>query len=42
MEIKDIYVEWLTSKLTITTAEIEEVYYAGNDVIIEIDNKSLT
>ena len=42
VEIKDIDVDWLVSKFTITTAEIEEVNYIENDVIIEIDNKSLT
>jgi phenylalanyl-tRNA synthetase beta chain len=42
VDIKDIDVEWLVSKFTITTAEIEEVTYIENDVVIEIDNKSLT
>lgn len=42
VELQDIDVEWLINKFTITTAEIEEVYHEGNDVIIEIDNKSLT
>lgn len=42
VEIKDIDVEWLVNKFTITTAEIEEVHYIENDVVIEIDNKSLT
>lgn len=40
--IQDIDVNWLVSKFTITTAEIEEVYHRENDVVIEIDNKSLT
>lgn len=42
VEITDIDVDWLVSKFTITTAEIEEVYHIENDVLIEIDNKSLT
>lgn len=42
VDIKDIDVEWLVNKLTITTAEIEGVHHLDNDVIIEIDNKSLT
>ncbi|GKX66650.1 phenylalanine--tRNA ligase subunit beta [Inconstantimicrobium mannanitabidum] len=42
VDIKDIDVQWLVSKFTITTAEIEEVHHVENDVIIEIDNKSLT
>jgi phenylalanyl-tRNA synthetase beta chain len=42
VDLQDINVEWLTNKFTITTAEIEEVTQVGNDVIIEIDNKSLT
>lgn len=42
VDLQDIDVEWLTNKFTITTAEIEEVTHVGSDVIIEIDNKSLT
>lgn len=42
VEIQDIDVEYLTNKIITTTAEIEKVYNAKNDVIIEIDNKSLT
>lgn len=42
VDLQDIDVEWLTNKFTITTAEIEEVTFIGSDVIIEIDNKSLT
>lgn len=42
VELQDIDVEWLINKFTTTTAEIEEAYHTGNDVIIEIDNKSLT
>lgn len=42
VNIKDIDVQWLVSKITITTAEIEDVYQVENDVVIEIDNKSLT
>jgi phenylalanyl-tRNA synthetase beta chain len=42
VDIHDLDVEWLTNKFTITTAEIEEVNHIENDVLIEIDNKSLT
>ncbi|EKQ57978.1 MULTISPECIES: phenylalanine--tRNA ligase subunit beta [unclassified Clostridium] len=42
VNLQDIDVEWLTNKFTITTAEIEDVYHTGSDVIFEIDNKSLT
>lgn len=42
VDIKDIDVAWLVSKFTITTAEIEGVHHTEKDVIIEIDNKSLT
>lgn len=42
VEIQDIDANWLANKLTVTTAEIEEVYHIENDVILEIDNKSLT
>lgn len=42
VDLQDIDVEWLTNKFTITTAEIEEVTHVGSDVLIEIDNKSLT
>lgn len=42
VDIRDINIDWLVSKFTVTTAEIEEVYDLGDDIIIEIDNKSLT
>jgi phenylalanyl-tRNA synthetase beta chain len=42
VELKDIDLDWLISKFTITTAEIEGVIQLENDVIIEIDNKSIT
>lgn len=42
VDIKNIDLNWLVNKFTITTAEIEEIYNVDNDVIIEIDNKSLT
>ncbi|MCB2360487.1 phenylalanine--tRNA ligase subunit beta [Clostridium estertheticum] len=42
VEIKDINIDWLISKFTITTAEIEGVNHIKNDVIIDIDNKSIT
>lgn len=42
VDIQDIDTDWLINKLTITTAEVEEVYHTEDDVIIEIDNKSLT
>jgi len=42
VELRDIDLEWLISKFTITTAEIEGVIQLENDVIIDIDNKSIT
>jgi phenylalanyl-tRNA synthetase beta chain len=42
VDIKDISLEWLINKFTITTAEIERVNNVDGDVIIEIDNKSIT
>jgi phenylalanyl-tRNA synthetase beta chain len=42
VDIKDISLEWLINKFTITTAEIEKVNKVDEDVIIEIDNKSIT
>lgn len=42
VDIRDIDVDWLIDKFTTTTAEIEEIHHIENDVIIEIDNKSLT
>jgi phenylalanyl-tRNA synthetase beta chain len=42
VDIKDVDLQWLINKFTITTAEIEEVKRIEDDVIIEIDNKSIT
>lgn len=42
VDIRDIDIDWLVGKFTVTTAEIEEVYHIGDDIVIEIDNKSLT
>jgi len=42
VDIQDIDVNWLANKFTITTAEIEGVHHIEDDVILEIDNKSLT
>lgn len=42
VDIKDINLELLINKFTITTAEVEAVYPIEGDVIIEIDNKSIT
>jgi phenylalanyl-tRNA synthetase beta chain len=42
VDIRDIDIAWLVGKFSITTAEIEVVHHIGKDVIIEIDNKSLT
>lgn len=42
VDIKDIDVQWLVERFTVTTAEIEEVHQVPGDIIIEIDNKSLT
>lgn len=42
VDMRDINIAWLVSKFTVTTAEIEEIYNIGDDIIMEIDNKSLT
>lgn len=42
VDLDGIDTDWLVNKFTITTAEIEEVHHMEDDVIIEIDNKSLT
>ncbi|OPJ62890.1 phenylalanine--tRNA ligase subunit beta [Clostridium oryzae] len=42
VDLGDVDVDYLINKLTITTAEIEGVERINEDVIIEIDNKSLT
>ena len=42
VDTKDIDEDWLMNKLTVTTAEVEGVERIDGDIIIEIDNKSLT
>lgn len=42
VDLEGIDIKWLTDKITVTTAEIEEIHILEEDTIIEIDNKSLT